>query len=441
MELDPRIQPHSLEAERSVLGSVMLDANAVILAMEVLSAEDFYAPANREIYQAALSLNAAGRPVDLVTLTDELYRRGSMEGIGGIGYLAELSRYVPSTANVATYIRIVEEKSTLRRLIRAGGNITNDSFEDAKPVPQILDSAEKQIYDISMKRAGDNTLVHIHPLLIHSMARIEQQYNNKGAIDGVPSGYPELDMLTTGFHGGEYILVGARPSMGKTAFMLNIAQYAAIRHKKTVAYFSLEMPREQLSNRLLCSEAMVDLQAVRQGNLADDDWDKLARAMGPLSQSPIYIDDTSSVTIPEIRSRCRRMQIERGLDMVMIDYLQLMNSDNSKSSNRQGEISEISRQLKILSQELKVPIIVGSQLSRALEGRPNHRPILSDLRDSGAIEQDADVVMFLYRDEYYNPETEDKNIAEVIMAKQRNGPLGTVKLAYINRYTRFCNLP
>ena len=441
MELDPRIQPHSLEAERSVLGSVMLDANAVILAMEVLSADDFYAPAHREIFQAADALNKAHRPIDLVTLTDELYRRGTMEGIGGIGYLAELSRYVPSTANVATYIRIVEEKSTLRRLIKAGGIITSDSYEDARPVPEILDRAEKQIYDISMKRSGDNTLVHIHPLIIHSMARIEQQYNNKGAIDGVPSGYPELDMLTTGFHGGEYILVGARPSMGKTAFMLNIAQYAAIRHKKTVAYFSLEMPREQLSNRLLCSEAMVDLQAVRQGNLADDDWDKLARAMGPLSQSPIYIDDTSSVTIPEIRSRCRRMQIERGLDMVMIDYLQLMNSDNSKSSNRQGEISEISRQLKILSQELKVPIIVGSQLSRALEGRPNHRPILSDLRDSGAIEQDADVVMFLYRDEYYNPETEDKNIAEVIMAKQRNGPLGTVKLAYINRYTRFCNLP
>ncbi len=439
MELDARMQPHSLEAEKSVLGSMLLDENAVTAAVETLTAEAFYAPAHREIFAAMLTLNQTARPVDLVTLTDELYRRGSMEGVGGVAYLAELSRYVPTTVNAKSYVRIVEEKAILRRLIRASGQIGEDSYEGAKPVPDILDEAEKRIYDIAMKRSGD-TLVHINPLLIDTMARIEQLYINKGKIDGVPSGFVELDHLTTGFHGGEFILVGARPSMGKTAFMLNIAQYAAMRHKKTVAYFSLEMPREQLTNRILCSEAMVDMQAVRQGNLSDDDWDKLARAMGPLAQSPIYMDDTSSITIPELRSRCRRMQIERGLDLVLIDYLQLMNAENSKASNRQGEISEISRQLKILSQELKVPIIVGSQLSRALENRPNHRPVLSDLRDSGAIEQDADVVMFLYRDEYYNVDTEDKGIAEVIMAKQRNGPLGTIRLGYLDRYTRFANM-
>jgi replicative DNA helicase len=441
MNIDPRMQPHSTEAEKSVLGSMMLDANAVISAVEVLTAEDFYAPAHRELYDAMLTLNAQGRPVDLVTLTDELYRRGSMEGVGGVLYLTELSRYVPTTVNARSYVRIVEEKSILRRLIRASGHIADDSYEGAKPVPDILDDAEKRIYDIAMKRSGD-ALTHINPLLIRAMERIEHLYVNRGQVDGVPSGFTELDRLTTGFHGGEFILVGARPSMGKTAFMLNIAQYAAVRHKKTVAYFSLEMPREQLANRLLCSEALVDMQAVRQGNLADEDWDKLARAMSPLAQAPIYIDDTSSITISEMRSRLRRMQIERGLDIVFIDYLQLMNPEGRHNSgNRQTEISEISRQMKILSQELKVPVIAGSQLSRALEGRPNKRPLLSDLRDSGAIEQDADVVMFLYRDDYYNPETDEKNVAEVIVGKQRNGPLGTVRLAFLNTYTRFSNLP
>ncbi len=439
MELDPRTAPHSIEAEKSVLGSMLLDENAVVAAVETLTAEYFYTPSHREIFGAMAELNAQGRPVDLVTLTDELYRRGTMEGVGGIPYLTELSRYVPSTVNVKSYVRIVEEKSILRRLIRASGEIADDSYEGAKPVPDILDQAEKRIYDIAMKRSGD-TLQHINPLLIDAMARIEHLFVNKGKIDGVPSGFAELDRLTTGFHGGEFILVGARPSMGKTAFMLNIASYAAMRHKKTVAFFSLEMPREQLTNRLLCAEARVDMQAVRQGNLADKDWDRLAEAMGPLAQSPIYMDDTASITIPELRSRCRRMQIERGLDLVFIDYLQLMNAENSRSQNRQGEISEITRQLKILSQELKVPIIVGSQLSRALEGRPNKRPQLSDLRESGAIEQDADIVMFLYRDDYYNPESPDKNVAEVILSKQRNGPLGTVRLAYMNQYTRFFNM-
>lgn len=439
MELEGRVQPHSLEAERSVLGCMMLDDNAVSLALETLTAADFYLEAHKGIYEAMTTLNASGRPVDLVTLTDELFRRGTMEGVGGISYLTDLSRYVPTTVNAKSYIRIVEEKAILRRLIRASGTIANDSYEQSLPTPDILDKAEKSIYDIAMKR-GSDTLVHINPLLIQTLANIEKLYINKGQIDGVPSGFTELDRVTTGFHGGEFILVAARPSMGKTSFMLNMAEYAAMRHKKTVAFFSLEMPREQLANRLLCSEAMVDMQAVRQGNLTDDDWDKLARAMGPLALSPIYIDDTSSITIPEMRSRCRRMQMERGLDMVMIDYLQLMNASSSGKGNRQGEISEISRQLKILSQELKVPVVVGSQLSRAVEGRPNHRPMLSDLRDSGAIEQDADMVMFLYRDDYYNPETEEKNIAEVIVAKQRNGPLSTIKLAWLNQYTRFSNL-
>ena len=332
----------------------------------------------------------------------------------------------------------MEEKSILRRLIRACGEVSNECYTEDKTVPDILDNAEKQIYNISMKRASDS-LVHIKPALMTTYANIEELYINKGRVQGVPSGFVELDRLTTGFHGGELILVGARPSMGKTAFMLNIAQHAAMVGRKTVAFFSLEMPREQLANRILCSEAHVDMQQVRQGSLNDDDWQKLAEAMGPIAQSPIYFDDTASITIPEIRSRCRRMQMEHGLDLVLIDYLQLMTSPN-RNESRQNEVSDLSRQLKLMALELKIPIVVGSQLSRGAAQRQDHRPMLSDLRDSGAIEQDADTVMFLHREDYYNPETEDKNIAEVIIQKQRNGPLGTVRLGWEARYTRFFNI-
>ncbi len=433
-----RSAPRSLEAERSTLGSMLIDREAVMLAMESLTPQDFYLPEHKEIFDACQSVNAAGRPVDFVTLMDELSSRGTLEGVGGAAYLVELSQYVPTSANVKSYIALVREKSVLRQLIAACAGITRDCFEAQKPVFTILDDAEKAVYNIAMRRGGDS-LEHIHQTLIKAYAQIEELYVNKGRISGVPSGFTELDRLTTGFHGGEFILVAARPSMGKTAFMLNMAQYASMVGKKTVAFFSLEMPNVQLANRALCSEAHVNLQSVRQGNLGDAAWEKLAAAMGPLAGANIYFDDTSSITLPELRSRCRRLQLERGLDLVMIDYLQLMNSPRQRDS-RQSEVSEISRQMKILALELNVPIIVGSQLSRASEGRADHRPVLSDLRDSGAIEQDADVVMFLYRDEYYNPDTEDKGVAEVILQKQRNGPLGTVKLAYRGEYTRFMNL-
>ena len=438
MEMDGRVPPHSDDAEKSLLGAMMLSREAVMMAVETLQSDDFYSAVNKALFEAMCALYAAGRPVDLVTMTDELNRRGMMEGIGGAAYLVTLSRSMPSAANAQAYARIVEEKSILRRLIRACGEVSNECYTEDKTVPDILDNAEKQIYNISMKRASDS-LVHIKPALMTTYANIEELYINKGRVQGVPSGFVELDRLTTGFHGGELILVGARPSMGKTAFMLNIAQHAAMVGRKTVAFFSLEMPREQLANRILCSEAHVDMQQVRQGSLTDDDWQKLAEAMGPIAQSPNYFDDTASITIPEIRSRCRRQQMEHGHDLVLIDYLQLMTSPN-RNESRQNEVSDLSRQLKLMALELKIPIVVGSQLSRGAAQRQDHRPMLSDLRDSGAIEQDADTVMFLHREDYYNPETEDKNIAEVIIQKQRNGPLGTVRLGWEARYTRFFNI-
>lgn len=438
MELEGRVPPHSEDAEKSLLGAMMLSREAVMMAVETLVPDDFYSSVHRAIFSAMCALYAAGRPVDLVTMTEELNRTGRMEGIGGLPYLTSLSRSMPSAANAQAYARIVEEKSVLRRMICACDAISTECYTEEKTVPEILDNAEKQVYNISMKRSSD-ALVHIKPTLMTTYANIEETYLNKGRIQGVPSGFAELDRLTTGFHGGEFILVGARPSMGKTAFMLNIAQHAAMVARKTVAFFSLEMPREQLANRMLCGEAHVDMQSVRQGSLTDEDWLRLADALGPLAQSPIYFDDTSSITIPEMRSRCRRMQMEHGLDLIMVDYLQLMSS-TGRNESRQNEVSDLSRQLKLLALELKIPIIVGSQLSRGAAQRQDHRPILSDLRDSGAIEQDADTVMFLHREDYYNPETEDKNIAEVIVQKQRNGPLGTVRLGWEARFTRFFNL-
>lgn len=433
-----RIPPHSMEAEQSVLGSMLLDKEAVAAAGEVLQAEDFYSDAHREIYEAMLSLYEAGKPVDLVTLVDELDQRGTMDGVGGLTYVTDLSRMVPSTANVRYYIRIIEEKSILRKLIKASGSIMNESYEASKEVDEIINQAEKSIFDISQKQST-TSFEHIKDTLLSSYAKIEELYNSKGSITGLPTGFVELDYKLSGMHPSELILVAARPGMGKTSFIMNVAQYAAIHSKAPVAVFNLEMSRDQLANRMLCCEANVELQKIRTGNLSEDDWRKLARAMAPLSQAPIYIDDTPGISVTEIRSKCRRLKIEHGLGLVVIDYLQLM-SGRGRTDSRQQEIAEISRALKVLAMELSVPIIAGSQLSRAPEARTDHRPMLSDLRESGAIEQDADVVMFLYRDEYYNPDSEDKNIAEVIVAKQRNGPTGVVKLAWLGQYTKFANL-
>ena len=434
-----RVPPNNQDAERSVLGCMMQDREALGLAFEVLVADDFYQPANREIFDAMHTLNTQGMPVDLVTLDDELSRRGTLEGVGGTNYLIELSQFVPSTVNAKAYVQIVDEKSTLRRMIKATGDISQACYAQTEQVSDILGAAEKSIFDIIMRRNEGSTLKHIADVLPDTYLRIEQLAELKGSIDGVPMGFVDLDNLLTGLHGGELIIVGARPSMGKSAFGLNITGYAGMHAGRSVAYFSLEMPNDQLAMRLLCSDARVDMQAVRHGSLRDEDWVSLASTLGPLAASKIYMDDTSGITPSQLRSRCRRLKMERGLDLVVVDYLQLMNADG-RVENRQNEVSEISRNLKSIAKELNVPVVALAQLSRAGAQRSDKRPILSDLRDSGAIEQDADVIMFLHREEYYDPNTEDKNIAEVIVAKQRNGPLGTVKLAWLGQYTRFASL-
>ncbi len=433
-----RIPPHHEVAEKSVLGSMLQDHQAVLLAQELLHEDDFYDPANREIFSAMLHLSAMSRPVDLVTVDEELTRRGRLEGVGGIGYLIELSQFVPSTANVSSYIQIVDEKSTLRKLIAASGEITQESYAADQEVRDILANAEKRVFDISMRKGGEQ-LQPINPVLIKTYEQIEKLYQNRGQISGVSTGFYDLDALLTGLHPGELILIAARPSMGKTSFGMNIMANAAIRGGQKVAVFSLEMPAEQLVMRMLCSEANVDMQKVRRGTINDEEWIRLSEAMSPIAMSHIHIDATSGVSVPEIRSKARRLQLEEGLDLIMIDYLQLM-SGSGKAASRQEEVSGISRALKGLAQELQVPVIALSQLSRATAGRADHRPILSDIRDSGAIEQDADVVMFIHREDYYDKDTEEKNIAEIIIAKQRNGPLDTVKLAWMSEFTKFLNL-
>lgn len=433
------LPPNNPDAERSVLGAMLQDPEAVLLAQELLSQEAFYQPAHRELFDAMTTLSRDGKPVDLVTVDEELSRRGTLEGIGGTQYLVQLTQYVPTTANVRAYIDIVDEKSTLRRLIECANNIVRESYTQERSIGEILGSAEKDVFDISMRRGGTNTLVHVRDVLTETYSRIETLTRLKGEIDGIPTGYIDLDRLLTGLHGGELVLVGARPSMGKTSFAMNVAQHAAMHAGKTAAVFSLEMPRQQIVMRMLCTEASVDMQRVRNGSIGDDEWMRLTMAIGPLGASAMYLDDTPAITPTQVRSRCRRLMVERGLDLIMIDYLQLMSSDK-RSENRQSEVSEISRALKAIALELNVPVIACAQLSRANAQRADKRPILSDLRDSGSIEQDADVVLFLHREEYYDPETPDKNIAEVIIQKQRNGPLGTVRLAWLGQYTRFANL-
>ena len=438
-ELNARIPPSNLEAERCVLGAVMQDREALSVAMEMLHADDFYSPANREIFDAMHALHTKGMPVDLVTVDEELSRRGTLAGVGGSEYLIEISQYVPTTANVKAYIQIVDEKATLRRLIKASAEISQECYTQQQTLPEILSGAEKSIFDIVMRKGEGETLVHIADILPDTYQRIETLSKLKGGFDGVPTGFIDLDNLLTGLHGGELVLVGARPSMGKTSFAMNVLGYAATIAGKTCAAFSLEMPREQLAMRMLCADARVDMQSVRHGSLRDEDWLALSKALGPLAASNLYIDDTSGITPSQLRSRCRRLKLERGLDLIMVDYLQLMSADG-RVENRQNEVSEISRSLKGIAKELNVPLIALAQLSRAGAQRSDKRPILSDLRDSGSIEQDADIVMFLHREEYYDPNTEDKNIAEVIVAKQRNGPLGTIKLAWLGQYTRFATL-
>ncbi len=431
--------PNDVHAEQSVLGAMLLDGNAVLLAAESLLPEDFYQPQHKEIFDAMLTLHREQKPVDLITADSELTRRGSLEGVGGSQYLVKLVDFVPTTVNVKAYIGIVAEKSTLRKLIKASQEIAQECYTQQNPLQETLGHAEKAIFDIVMNRASGEALKPIKDVLYNTYANIEELAKLKGKVSGVPSGFSALDQLLTGFHGGELIILGARPSMGKTSLAMNMAGYAALYGGKSVAVFSLEMPREQIALRLLCSDAKVNMQRVRQGMLTGDDWMRLARSIGPMSNSRIFIDDTAGITPTQLRSRCRRLMMDKGLDLIVVDYLGLMHSDG-KVESRQLEVSEISRQLKAIALELKVPLIACAQLSRANAARENKRPALTDLRDSGSIEQDADVVMFIHREGYYDPDCEEKNVGEIIVQKQRNGPLGTIKVAWLSEYTTYANL-
>lgn len=438
MELG-KVPPHDLEAEQAVLGSMLTDRDAVISAIEVLKEEDFYRPDNRAIYSAILNLYNRDEPIDIITVKSELESIGKFEQIGGLDYLVTLPDKVPTTANAIKYIKIVEEKSTLRNLIKTANEIIELGYDPTEDVDDIMESAEKKIFNI-MQNKDKKGYTPIKDVLVESFTQLEELYNRKQHITGVPSGFTELDYKTAGFHGSDLILIAARPAMGKSAFALNIATNAAVRANVPVVIFSLEMSKEQMVNRILCSEAMVDSNKVRTGKLDDDDWTKLAGSIGPLSDAEIYIDDTPGISVMEIRAKCRKLKLEKNIGMVVIDYLQLVQGSNRRGGTREQEISEISRSLKILAKEIGVPVIALSQLSRAVEQRPDHRPMLSDLRESGAIEQDADIVMFLYRDDYYNKESEKKDIAEVIIAKHRGGSLGTVDLLWLGSYTKFVNL-
>lgn len=431
-----RIMPNNQEAEQSVIGSMILDKNAIADVLEELTAEDFYRDGHKIIFQSIVDLFSKDTPIDLVTLTEDLKTKEKLEYVGGISYITELARSVPTTLNLKSYINIVAEKSVLRRLISVSTNIMDDSYNKQEDVADVIESAEKRIFDIAERR-NTGGFEPISTILERGFIEIERIFNNKGMTTGIPSPFPELDRLTAGFHKSDMILVAARPSMGKTTFALNLAEYAALREGKTVAIFSLEMSTEQLAYKLLCSEANVDMNRLRNGNLDDRDWENIARASGPLSQAKIFIDDTPAITVTEMRTKTRRLKLEHGIDMIVVDYLQLM---SGKGENRQQEVSEISRSIKALAKEMDCPIIALSQLSRAPEQRADHRPMLSDLRESGSIEQDADLVMFLYRDEYYHEDTEEKNIAECIISKQRNGPVGTVRLAWIGQYSKFARL-
>ena len=438
MELG-KIPPHDIEAEQAVIGSMLTDKDAIMSAVETLKPEDFYREDNKIIYEAILNLYNRAEPVDIITLKTELQSMKQLETVGGLEYIAELPDKVPTTANVEQYIKIVEEKSALRALIKTANDLISLGYDQTQDVEDILDTAERKIFDVIQNR-NQKGYSSIKDILVDSFTQLEQLYNQKQHITGVPTGFADLDFITAGFHKSDLIIVAARPAMGKSAFALNLATNAAVRYNTPVAIFSLEMSKEQMTNRILCSEAMVDSNKVRTGKIEDDDWQKLAEASGNLSQAQIFIDDTPGISVMEIRAKCRKLKLEKNIGMVVIDYIQLVQGSSKRNGSREQEISEISRSLKILAKEINVPVIALSQLSRSVEQRPDHRPMLSDLRESGAIEQDADIVMFLYRDDYYNSDTDKKNIAEVILAKHRAGSTGTVELLWLGNYTKFANL-
>ena len=439
MELG-KVPPHDIEAEQAVIGSMLTDNDAVMLAIESLKGSSFYREDNKAIFEAMLNLYNKSEPIDLITVKDELEAMKMFDKVGGIEYLALLPSKVPTTANAQKYIKIVQEKALLRGLIKTANEIIDLGYDQTENIEDVMNNAEKKIFDLiqNKSKAGYSP---IREVLIESFTKLEELYNRKQHITGVPTGFSELDYMTTGLHGSELILIAARPAMGKSAFALNIAANAAMKSNVPVAIFNLEMSKDQLVDRILCSESMVDSNKVRTGKLEEEDWSKLASVVGPLSDANIFIDDTPGISIMEIRTRCRKLKMEKDIGLVIIDYLQLVQGSNSrKNGTREQEIAEISRSLKILAKELNVPVIALSQLSRAVDSREDHRPVLSDLRESGSIEQDADIVMFLYRDDYYNKDSEDKDLTEVIIAKHRGGSTGKVKLLWMGSYTKFANL-
>jgi replicative DNA helicase len=430
-----KLPPQNLSAEQSVLGAMLIDKNATVKVIEILTPESFYRDAHRYIYESIQRLFELGEPVDSVTVSELLRKNGKLDAVGGSVYIADLINSVPTSANVEHYAKIVEEKAILRKLIETGTNIVSEAFDEPDNVDEVLDNAEKNIFEIAMKRAREG-FFKLDTVLKKVLDRIDSLYDKKEHITGVPTGYQDLDNITAGFQNADLIIIAARPSVGKTALALNIAQNAAIKFNIPVAIFSLEMSKEQLAQRMLCSEAEIDAHRLKTATLPDAGWKRLTKALSKLSDAKIFIDDTSSLTAIEIRAKARRMKAERGLGMVIIDYMQLM-SGKGRSDNRVQEISEIARSLKTLARELDIPVIALSQLSRAVEQRPDRIPRLSDLRESGEIEQTADLVLFIHRDDYYNPASEKANVAEIIIAKQRNGPVGSVELVFRKELAKF----
>ena len=432
-----RIPPHSVEAEQSVLGSILLDKEAMISVSETLVPEDFYKEAHKVIYESMLKLYNSQSEIDLITLTDELRDQGYLDDIGGIAYITSLSTVVPTTSNIKYYVNIVKEKSISRQLISAANDIINLGYDGSAKVEYVLENAEKKIFDISQERAT-NDFQPINQVISEALSMLEKLYEEKNDVTGLTTGFRDLNKKINGLQRSDLLLIAARPAMGKTAFALNLVQNAALKGDASVAVFSLEMSKEQLVQRMIASQSTVELKKIKTGTLADNDWPRITDGMAILSGAKIHIDDTPGIKISELRSKCRKLKIEKGLDLVLIDYLQLMEGEGQNES-RQQEIAKISRSLKILAKELDCPVVALSQLSRAPEQRADHRPMLSDLRESGSIEQDADIVMFLYRDEYYNPDTEKKNIGEVIVAKNRHEETGTVELVWFGGIQKFAD--
>lgn len=433
----PMAAPFNLEAEQSVLGSMILDKEAITQVMQILKSTDFYTEAHGKIYEIILHLNDNGLPVDFVSISEELKRQQMLGKVGGNEYLMQLIDVVPTSANAGYYAAIVRDKSVLRQLIRASADISKLAYEGAEDINEILDKSEQSVFEILQKRSVKEYR-HIGDVLDATLVKLDEAHRHKGKLTGVPSGFTDLDNMTGGFQFTDLIILAARPAMGKTSLGINIITNAA-KEGLGAGVFSLEMPAEQLAQRILCSEALVDIKQFRSGDLEDEDWEKLSEALGPLTEAPIYIDDSPGISLMELKSKARRMKIEHDIQILLIDYLQLIQV-SGRVESRQQEISKISQELKNLARELKIPVIAISQLSREADKRPDHKPRLSDLRESGSQEQDSDIVMFVYREEYYEPETERKNIADVIIAKHRNGAVGEIELSWLGKYTKFGNL-